>query len=251
MIEELQSGLRWQDKDGVLMVWAYYDESGEYDGADKLINLSMGGCISTTEKWKVFTPLWSEALAKEGLDHFHMSDFEAWAGVFNFLLPNGERDWEKHKRILNSLLEIILGHVETMVAYGATCHDADGKLKHGEAWEGCASGIIKDIVARTRYDYEQPINLVFDRQEHVSPKRLNPFFQYYDSFEQKFIGSMSHCEAAKLPPLQAADIIAYEMARCQRKGRPERYPLSTLIEGARKRGLSFTLSWQTKKAQLF
>ena len=81
------------------MIWGYYDESGEYaDG--KLVNMTIGSCMAPFENWIAFEREWREALAKEGISAFHMTDFEAWVPPFDFKFTDGGRDKEKHNRIL-------------------------------------------------------------------------------------------------------------------------------------------------------
>src|SRR6266566_1768654 len=77
-VEALAAGLFWRRNENVLMIWGYYDESGEYDAAGNLVNMTVGGCFAPLDKWRDFEPQWNEALAREGLNAFHMTDFEAW-----------------------------------------------------------------------------------------------------------------------------------------------------------------------------
>jgi hypothetical protein len=39
------------------MIWAYYDESGEYDKSGNLLNMTIGGCMSTADRWLSAPPL--------------------------------------------------------------------------------------------------------------------------------------------------------------------------------------------------
>src|SRR5215831_12052752 len=104
------------------MVWVYYDESGEYSRFQEpgtLMNMSVGGCIAPLEAWKSFEAEWKQALNDEGLPFFHMTDFENWKPPFNFELQDGSRDKNKHNRILDRLLEIMLNHIEWFVGLAA------------------------------------------------------------------------------------------------------------------------------------
>jgi len=115
---EFPQRLGWQNESLVLMIWAYYDESGEHVDGD-IVNMTVAGCVSTSEKWTVFDAQWRDFLASEGLSEFHMTDFEAWVPPFNFTLPGGGRDKEKHNRVLNGVLNLMLEHIEGFYAYGA------------------------------------------------------------------------------------------------------------------------------------
>jgi hypothetical protein len=99
------------------MVCVYYDESGEYGATGELLNMSMGGCVAPLEKWESFGESWRAALSAEGLDYFHMTEFEAWRPPFDFKLPDGNRDKEKHNRLLNSLLDLMVDHVEHFAGF--------------------------------------------------------------------------------------------------------------------------------------
>jgi hypothetical protein len=73
--------------------------------------------VAPLEKWKLFEPKCRLILAREGLESFHMADFEAWRPPFDFKLENGDRDKEKHNRLLNDLLDVMLEHIEGL--YGS------------------------------------------------------------------------------------------------------------------------------------
>jgi hypothetical protein len=104
------------------MVWAYYDESGEYSRFQEpgtLMNMSVGGCVAPLEKWKSLEAEWKCVLDDAGLPFFHMTDFESWIPPFDFKLPDGSRDKQKHDRLLDRLLEIMLNHIELFGGFAA------------------------------------------------------------------------------------------------------------------------------------
>jgi hypothetical protein len=43
----------------------------------------------------------------DGVDCFHMVDFEAWTKAVDFKLVDGGRDYERHNRLLNGLQDVI------------------------------------------------------------------------------------------------------------------------------------------------
>jgi hypothetical protein len=225
------------------MVWAYYDESGEYESG-KLINMSIGGCVSRLEKWQEFGLRWHATLDAEGLTAFHMTDFEAWAPPFNFKRGNGDRNKERHNRLLNQLLGLMLDHVEGFYGYGAVSKYQGHKVTHRNGMEDCIGGAVKDVVLRVWETYEEPINLVFGKQNHFPPEWVNKYVAFYDYGGAKGrVGSVSHAETLRVPQLQAADVLAYEIARWQRPDREERYPFKILATGAKERGIPFSVTW--------
>jgi hypothetical protein len=56
------------------------------------------------------------------------------------------------------------------------------------------------------------------------------------------IKTADFAEPIDVPQLQAADVLAYEMAKVQRD-RPQRYPFLRLLEGSKARGIPMTPKW--------
>ena len=231
------------------MVWAYYDESGEYDAAGNLVNMSIGGCISRRDSWEKLDASWRKVLSDEGLSSFHMTDFEAWKPPFDFTLEGGARDKERHNRLLNALLALMLDHVDGFYAYAAVSKYEGREVSHRNAMEDCVGG-AKDLVLRVWQDYEEPINLVFGKQNHFPSDWVDKYVAFYDYGKAKSrIASISHLNTFKWSPLQAADILVYEVARSLRADRPERYPFKRLVAGAKERGIPFSLTWGPIRSQ--
>jgi hypothetical protein len=226
-------------------VKVYYDESGEYEqGTGNLLNMSMGGCVAPLDRWKPFGEAWNAALAGEGLTSFHMTDFEAWKAPFDFKMPDGSRDKEKHNRLLNSLLDLMVEHVEHFAGFGnGNLVSSDRSSAHDLALEDCVLAAVTHAVHDLWDHYRRPIDLVFGKQQHFSYAKIMKYVELYDWGEGRGrIGSVSVDEPSRLPELQAADILAYEMAKVQRD-RPTRYPFTRLREAAQARGIPMTLKW--------
>ncbi|MBI4608672.1 MAG: DUF3800 domain-containing protein [Candidatus Rokubacteria bacterium] len=66
---------------------AYFDESGTHAGAKAV---SVAGYVSTVKAWESFEREWRESLAIYNIDHFHMTDFVAGQGQFT--------NWPKQKK---------------------------------------------------------------------------------------------------------------------------------------------------------
>jgi hypothetical protein len=222
------------------VVWAYYDESGEYAGGGPLVRMTIGGCVSTLEKWQNFEEKWSSILSEEGLCSFHMAYFEAWEPPFDFKLSNGQRDRERHNRLLNRLLEVMVDNIEGF--HGFTSYDVpkEGRKAHREAMEQCTVGAISHAIRSVAEHYRQPVNLVFAKQKHFPEPGRRHWQRYYDVKDSK-IGTRTEADANSVVQLQAADLFAYEMARHVRVGRPNRYPFQQLQKGIKSRGGRLTL----------
>jgi hypothetical protein len=207
--------------------------------------MTVGGCVSTSEKWKSFDVEWRLFLENEGLPNFHMTDFEKWRPPFDFMLPDGQRDKAKHNRILNTVLELILRNVEGFYAYGAvSAVFPEREINHERLMHDCVGGAIKDVFLRVAGDYDEPLNLVFGRQPHFPASKIDRYVEIWSyGPNDGRVASVSHCATSSIPALQAADVLAYEMARAQRANRPERYPFQQLIDGAKARGIPFSITW--------
>jgi len=227
------------------MIWAYYDESGEYDALGNILNMTVGGCVSAKEKWDDFTIAWTALLKAEGLSDFHMAPFQAWKKPFDFKLADGSRDKERHNRIMNAVLDIMLKHIDAFYGYAAVSAAFPEREKsHEILMDDCICGAVKDAVLRIWTEQEQPIHLVFGKQNHISADMIERYCEFYDYGEaQGRIRSIEHQETSKVPALQAADVLAYELARVQREGRPKRYPWQRLVDGAKKGGKQFSMTW--------
>jgi len=250
-ISALAAGLFWDSEEIVLVmdasldeVWGYYDESGRYDRAGNLVNMTLGGCVSVLGKWQELERAWKAVLDREGLDAFHMTDFEAWQPPFDFKLPDGSRDHERHKSLLNRLLGLMVDHVEGFHAFSAVSAVPPGANAHKHMLEDCVIGAISYAVQETWRTYGRPINLVFAKQTHFGRGGIEKYLWLYNFGDARDrIKGLTQSEPRDVRPLQAADILAYEMCRVQREEAPQRYPARFLIEGAKARSRPATIKW--------
>jgi hypothetical protein len=215
-------------------VWCYYDESGEHDAQGNLVKMAIGGCVSRLDKWSTLEREWQAALAEEGLAFFHMTDFEKWRPPFDFRKPNGNRDRQRHDRLLNKLLDIMCNQIEAF--HGSFVETTGPKRRHGLTWEDCVVMPIKYAVEEIWDSYKEPIELVFSQQEHFPLKGIRAYVTLFEHGLERRINDVSFCDPKKVCALQAADIVAYEFAHAQRPGHPERYPLKKLREFVEAKG---------------
>jgi hypothetical protein len=106
--------LGWASAGGVLMLWGFFDESGEHDRqTGELTRLTLGGCWASFEQWETLSLNWATALEIGGIKVFHMTDFEANEGEF--------KGWrqrpDNRKRLLNSLLDAMVEFVPEYVGF--------------------------------------------------------------------------------------------------------------------------------------
>lgn len=246
-MRDLGRALSWNLQAAILMIYAYLDESGEYENR-KLVNMSIGCCVASLENWGKFETCLAEAMAVAGLRdcEFHMSDFEAWRAPFNFLLPSGARDHDRHKRLMNAILESMLGNIERFAGFTVFGFvSPDSGVAHAKSIEECINSAVSSVFRDLWEHYQQPVNLIFDRQKHFCLAHIEKMFDAYQlGFGEKRFGSLVFEDSSRIKPLQAADLLAYEMSKVQREDRQDRYPFLKLQEGCRQRNLPLTLSWK-------
>lgn len=239
-------------------MWAYFDESAEYGdtplrdkGHKNLLNMSYGGCYAPLSDWQALELAWAKLCRDEGLlkddrPWFHMVDFEAWAPPFDFKLPDGQRDSEKHKRVLNAILEIMLGHIRGFFGHFAVAmYDRkQPEITHRQLLDDCAAGAIQHAVEAASRHFRKRINLVFGAQKHLPRQVFDKYAAEYDWDQtNKWIKSLAAAEPIDVIPLQAADVWAYEVTRRGRANRPERYPFRRIADHCEKNGIICSLGW--------
>lgn len=203
------------------MIWLYGEESGEHDKSDgTLRRLTLGCGIAPCESWARLSVEWTDHLyrfERHGISWFHMTDFEARKEPYENLTDSERRD------LLGGLLDIALRHVPLI--FGTV--DEPG---HEPLWLRYGGNVLKTqqeltIAARTAGG---KINVVLARIKGAKMGKLGHFIDQWadpDVFEMTGIG-----DPRTMPPLQVADIVAYEFSRAMRPEKPEkeRYPLTRL-----------------------
>jgi hypothetical protein len=207
------------------MIWGFFDESGEHDKASgRLRRLTIGGAFASFEAWESFSIDWAALLQWAGITAFHMTDFEARKG------PYGEWSNCKRRKFLNAALEIMAAHVDQFHGFTNTPTTVRRPLQ--KSYE---AGLIDTILhaARGGAYGDEPIALVFAINPEFSLARAETHLKQISAWYEN-VRALQVADPVHTCPLQAADIIAYEVSRLQREDRSERYPLRRLGElGAR------------------
>jgi hypothetical protein len=190
----------------------YFDESGIHAGSPALI---LAGYAAPTAQWLKFEDRWKTALAEAGVSCFHMSEFESRLSEF--------RGWSNPKRIafLSGLIDIIN---ETAV-YGLCCaismedyreavpedlRQFDPRFAYLLCFHECLTW-IPDILESV--PPKETVNLVFDGNDQYTPMLYRAFCAFKQFFGEPrwLLGTLSYGSKRNYIPLQAADILAYEM----------------------------------------
>jgi len=222
----LMRALHWPPESGVVMMWAYFDESGEHDrDSGHLRRLTFGGALASCDGWLGLEPKWRAALDSEGLDTFHMTDFEAWQPPFDFRLPDGTRDYARHNGLLNKLLDAIGQHVP--YTFGFT-RAVPTRRKFRASYKAGAIDVVMHMATKS-FEFHEGLSVLFARHKDFKPQGYDEIFSFMsaDYPQLRTVGSDT---PACLCQLQVADVIAYEVGRMERDGVPKRYPLKRLKE---------------------
>jgi hypothetical protein len=207
-ITELACGLRWQPDKEVMMLWAWFDESGTHEGGE-LRRLTIGGWIAPLDAWTAFSEEWRDALRAAGATAFHGREFRHGRGEFE--------GWDEVRRrdLMGPLLEVIGRHVRR--GFGFSAH---APMDLNDAY------IAAGVSCFSRLANQYPgTEVVFAKNEEFKASKLYDFMNIYDT-----LAGFTLREPKDFPPLQAADLLAYEVQRLKGPEDKGRYPLRRLKE---------------------
>ena len=150
-----------------------------------------------------------------------MVDFEARRGPF--------ADWdnERRKHVLTRLLGITGRHVSLFWGFSDFPADIRGVAGFRNAYQANLIKTLKELVFQVNEIGEPPIKLVFSKHKNISAEWIGRYFDFFSYWLGDKVEFAGFGDPDKLPPLQVADVIAYEFSRTAREHRPikESYPL--------------------------
>jgi len=200
------------------MLWAYFDESGVHapkEQGSRLLKLAAGGCIAPLDAWESLSISWADAIDRMGIEQFHMADFENRAKPFD-KWSDGER-----KKNLNILLDII-GSAKPN-CFGFT-NPARADDSTSSMYERC----VHDTLVELSMHPEEFAIVFAHHPEYARHSELHGKMAQYGLGQN--IRSCTTALPIDVHPLQAADLVAYEIGREERHSWtiPRRYPLRRL-----------------------
>jgi hypothetical protein len=186
--------------------WAYVDESITRRGSTRT-RMGMGGAIATFEKWQALSAEWEAILRSYGLKQFHMVDFENNAGEFK---PG--RGWceERKKQLFNTILDVIDRHVRSFFGAGSY-------MKNPRKIPPSYGHNVTQTIGKATLQVQSwggAVRLVFAKQPEFSFKRIVRWCELLTRAVPNLVGC-SGDEPLGVPPLQVADIVAYEYTRTE------------------------------------
>ena len=191
------------------MFTAYMDESG--DPAGKTGAFAVAGSLSTIQKWLRFEGQWKLVLRTHGVASgiFHMQECAAGAGDY--------ADWssEDRRELITSLSECFARHAKhafsvtvVMEAWGHIKHEFQLVKHFGQPYAFCgrnAVSCVRDWMKQ--HKITAPIRYVFeDGMKGKGKGDLVAHMSDHDGITPDF-------EPKRMPPLQAADLIAWKNRR--------------------------------------
>jgi hypothetical protein len=194
----------------VSMITAYADETGIVQGD---LSVVWGGFLAPDDVWLTFRNSWTRRLAKDGLDHFHMSPFKARRKPFD-KLNDAARD-----SILYDLTQIIIEC--NLVAVATVVHrPAWDKLVTGENFDifgdsirwAFNSSAREFTFARNEIFPDQMLQLVYGEGSLKSHLRI--VTEMYDELKKddsNGLAGIAFSSARKEPGIQAADMLIWEV----------------------------------------
>ncbi len=218
----------------MLKLSGYMDETGHSKDEWQKFN-GMAGLIANADKWETFERRWKRALRRFKIPYFHMKEFAHSEGVF--------KDWkgdETKRRALYGRLLSIISSVDP-VPLGAIISMEDFRalpLEHQRMFiDPYFLGFVLCVGIPFRMLVTAPLEvecaLVFSKQGEFRKRAMGLYAQFvkiYPSAQR--ISTPAFRDMRKLMPLQAADIVAYELYKeAERKRyRPQAEPRHGFVE---------------------
>ena len=216
---------------------AYLDESGTHSGSDVI---AVAGYISTPERWEAFETDWRGVLADHRIDHFHMTDFVARQEQF--------KGWSEGKRrdCFGRLLAVTNRYAIASIGMSVARKEYDGMFtREADAQVGGPYGLAATMnflglgrMLRLLGVYGW-IAYVFESGAKGAGQVLQAFTWNEGNPKNKEwlrLLSLKFENRRQFAPLQAADILAYELAKQLPKqlglnaAKPRAFALRTLAQ---------------------
>ena len=189
---------------------AYFDETGHGADANTKI-IGMAGCLTAAELWRMIEKQWKAALQSENLPYFHMREYAHSQGIFK----TWKGDENRRRKIYGDLWEIISN--AGIMPFGCFVELEDFKRElQGEEhhifkdpYFLCYMGCLRFTEQFTGFHQVINTSVYFDDKKDARGEAFNIF----DVLKPRYKGKIPLPEFRNMrdcPPLQIADIIAYE-----------------------------------------
>jgi len=200
------------------LLTVYCDESGTDKGNRVAV---VAGYVGQVSEWRQFEKEWSPILRKSPyhVKLMHRADLETWHGEFT-----AERGWNPHRRnaFLSELHPILKRRTKVAIGTAVIKEDWESvmpdwlKRFFGGVYGWCAHNCVvgsREWCERPNRQYKHPINWVFEKGADGQGQVATMFTELEREpvLSQQFrIGSWGFA-CKSVVPLQAADVLAYEI----------------------------------------
>jgi hypothetical protein len=212
--EHLYRSLFAKPSELFVMLTAYLDDSGT-DSSKKVITVA--GYLGTVHQWESFNRKWASFLSDYGVKMMRRSDLENFQGEFKGWTP------EKRTRFIRRAQSIIRKHTYSAIGQLLVKADFDSAVPPsvarmmGGPYGFCGYHCLKAVGEWCdNQKYQGGVHYVFEAgtEGHGQlDKMLNAVYKGSDIHRKKFRFSGWSFKDKSATPLQAADVIAYEMLK--------------------------------------
>ncbi len=199
----------WVQREGryLLVFDGYFDESGVHADSD---TVAVAGFFSTVERWREFESEWTVALSDFDLDFFHMTDFAMQVRSY--------ADWTEpvRRQRLGRLIRIIASHTDC--SFGCSVSKKEWEVEIGVRTGGTPYLFLAQTLFLTISGYMNEMKrdawAAYVMEDGARGK--GEVLKAYDLMKGLY-GDSARMLSIKFEgkrnfvPLQAADILAYEL----------------------------------------
>lgn len=203
-----------EDRRFLIVLDAYFDDSGTHDGSPVV---SVAGYLGLPAQWISFETEWKSAIAEFGLNHFGMADYSNKAKPYCEWTE--EQRYARFAKLMKICNAYALGSIGIAVATESFNRVMSGKAKricggpYGLAAIACflrVAELVKSLSSEAWIAY------IFESGTVGAGEVLKVFQKNERDESQKHqlrLLSLRFENKRQFVPLQAADIVAYEMYR--------------------------------------
>jgi hypothetical protein len=205
-LEQLARICGWRRGTVVVVLWAFFDESGEHGVGGALRRLTLGGFMAPWGEIERLCERWRTALDEECLSEFHMKDIASDEERF--------ADWpEERQKRLTRFVDILCDHALEFGAFSYTSNRQIGIFR-----ELYSSGLHRayiDVASLCERTNERG-QIVFAKTHEIKERLVGKAFDRLGWAEwlDGYAVQLSRCN----PALQAAEIVARGMRRLMQDG---------------------------------
>jgi hypothetical protein len=199
-LEEYAAIAFWRPSDVTVMLYWFFDESGEHGPDGQYEQLTLGGFLAHWREVRHLCRDWRLALEETSKATFHMSEFAS--DEHNYAAWPVERQQE-----LDRFVDILCKHVKHFSAFSYKVTKPDDAFR--DTYETALAHIMNKAASIAVHENEK-LRLVFAKAGGISMGRIGEYFDALD-WDRHHVHSVVTELSRDNPPLQAAEIVARGM----------------------------------------